>query len=128
MWEIKHKEFPWYLAHLSRKKKELRKLRYCQFMIALLSWTGRIGDFTDMGWFFFQKVLQIHLGTSEIMFDNLEYVRKMQSLWLHSLCSLPSPLSPQLGRVKVAQKILAKSCIIRSEKLQNHIQDDGHKK
>lgn len=94
-WQIKHKEFPWYLAHLSLKKK-LRTLRYCQWYDRFTYLDRQDRDLTDMGWFFFQKVLQIHLETFKLCLISWNMAR-VQSLWW-SLCFLAPPLSPQLAQ------------------------------
>lgn len=89
----------------------------------LPSGTGRRGDFRDMDQFFIQKVFQMHLETSEIMFDKLECGKKMQLLWLCSLHCLPITSQLSTRSHEGGSEKLTKSCITWSEKVQDHIQE-----
>lgn len=96
-------------------------------MIILPSGTGRIGDFRNMDQFFFQKVFQMELETSEIMFDKLECGKKMQSLCVFCIAYL-SLLSSQLGHMKVAEKNWLNLVLNGQKNCKNHIQEDSNPK
>ena len=72
-------------------------------IIVLLTWTNRVEDLADMGWFFSQKVLLLHLETSELCLISWNMARRC-NLSDYILCFLPLPLNPQLRHAKVAQK------------------------